>query len=139
MIEILREAILKCRAFERRLIYPDDRIGEIITGLVAVQSIEPDVFLMDEQGKWNHKLVNSNNRYRWHLFDKHIRIEREMQGVFHVLSHLKYKDNDYVSETDYCCGNDHYWARLQVASHRFTLCWQVKGPRKDYQLVTDYR
>lgn len=40
---------------------------------------------------------------------------------------------------DHRCGNDHYQGEYTVQSQtQFTQIWKVKGPKKEYTMITEY-
>ena len=52
---------------------------------------------------------------------------------------LFYELSQNVQGLQHLCGEDHYEGNFEAVSQDlWTLSWYVKGPRKDYEIVTSY-
>jgi len=70
----------------------------------------------------------------------HLVIDRPSEGVVHHADGSLFHVFDLASgraDILHRCGDDHYRGRYRVLDeNRFTVSWQVTGPRKHYRLAT---
>lgn len=104
------------------------------------------VLLYQEQGKMVHSngyhdfqqsyfyLINGEQKIEVYFSQYSPSGELVMGDYFHSIN-LEGKSDQF----NHMCGQDHYLGHMQLISETaFELSWQVQGPRKNYQLWTQY-
>ncbi|GHC32084.1 hypothetical protein GCM10008094_25970 [Aidingimonas halophila] len=87
--------------------------------------------------------VAFTNVYRWQPLEDRIQLYHERRGSDQAVWLLDLipgdDENTLVSAIPHLCGDDHYAARLTLDAQGFTLCWTIRGPRKEEYLAYRYQ
>ena len=59
--------------------------------------------------------------------------------VFQVLDLKRTRHGSWEAEAEHSCPPDHYASRYVFGGETMLITHVVRGPRKDYEMVTDYR
>ncbi len=104
----------------------------------AVFTSSADGLIHEEKGDLSFGAYRGPVARRYHLA-----IESPFTGMVRHWDGSLFHALDLVSGTAgilHRCGEDHYRGRYRVLDeNRFTVSWQVTGPRKQYRLATLYR
>lgn len=110
-----------------------------LDGLLTGQAgfwLDGDGLLYEERGKLHlpdRAPMTATRRYRWREAEGGIRVLFDDGENFHCFDH------GIDARATHHCGEDRYLVRYAFAEWpHWRAIWSVKGPRKDYRLVSDY-
>ncbi|MFA8449151.1 MAG: DUF6314 family protein [Bacteroidales bacterium] len=110
------------------------------SGTVKVISTIPEKVIFDERGSVElaPELISVfQNTMFWDFTksEEYIVLGHLRQGENHPveLVHLVFKtDNLLISADPHYCGDDIYYAEVELKQEEIQVIWKVKGPKKDY-------
>jgi hypothetical protein len=78
--------------------------------------------------------LSADRQMFWQIMPDRIYVYYADGGLFHTFT-----PHGISEGTPHLCGEDHYISRYDfTAFPRWSVTWQVSGPRKDYTSVSDY-
>ncbi len=79
--------------------------------------------------------LEARRTYFWHFEAAQVRVTFADGGAFH-----SFAPRGQAAGTDHPCGDDYYQVQYDFTHWpRWQSVWNVRGPRKDYRMVSDYQ
>lgn len=83
----------------------------------------------------------ATNVYNWRFEDHSIALDYDRSNGWNLVPLVAFHPvsaSVLASQRPHYCGNDCYWARLEIADDAVILRWYITGPNKHYGLTTRY-
>jgi hypothetical protein len=77
--------------------------------------------------------------YRYEAGRIVVYFDERPERVFQVLDPKRAPNGTWEAEGEHACPPDHYASRYSFAGETMLITHVVRGPRKDYEMVTKYR
>ncbi len=107
------------------------------SGQMRIRPVTANEAEVQEQGVLSgpEGRFQAERRYLWRKEGDEIAVFHSDGSAFHRFSPQSGRLN-----VDHLCGADLYQGRYMLGRFpRWRLCWQVKGPRKDYRMLTCFQ
>ena len=117
--------------------------GETFNGKAVFEPISGTAFLMREEGILvlnNGANVPASKYWYWHIADNailEISYDEEKDQPYHHVN-LSGDKSGWSGSAEHLCGADLYSGSYRFSKDRFMINQTIKGPNKDYSLITSY-
>lgn len=117
--------------------------GETLIGRADFDMISKSVFLMREEGQLilqNKVEIPAARTWYWHLCDGdmlEVTYDEARDEKYHLIG-LEYSKTGWQGKAQHLCGSDLYSGDYAFFEERFEITQTVKGPKKDYTVLSIY-
>lgn len=110
---------------------------------VHVEKQGEECLIFREKGEWLKRNIAFTNTLRWSLdaSKSRVRLDHLRRGVenpLFLLEFVQMGDQIMEAKNPHRCGEDCYFAKIEMLEDGFVLDWKITGPKKNEHLELSY-